>query len=97
MAKEPEALDRVLAEIRLAGDRRIEEAVAGIRQDVSESGARRAAERLAVALQASLLVRFAPPAIAGAFCTSRLDGDWGRAFGTLPAGAGIDGVMGACG
>ena len=97
MAKEPEALDRVLAEIRLAGDRRIEEAVAGIRQDVSESGARRAAERLAVALQASLLIRFAPPAIAGAFCTSRLDGDWGRAFGTLPAGAGIDGVMGACG
>jgi putative acyl-CoA dehydrogenase len=39
-----------------------------------------------VALQASLLVRYGDPAVADAFCASRLDGDWGRAFGTLPAG-----------
>jgi putative acyl-CoA dehydrogenase len=96
MTKEPEALDRVLAEIRLARDPRIERAIAGIRADVAEDGARRVAERLALALQASLLVRFAPPAVAGAFCASRLDGDWCRAFGTLAAGAGIDGVMAAC-
>ena len=41
---------------------------------------------MALALQGSLLVRFGDPAVADAFCGSRLDGDWGRAFGTLPAG-----------
>ena len=46
--------------------------------------ARRLVEDLAVALQASLLVRHAPPAVADAFCAARL-GDGGRAFGTLPA------------
>jgi len=37
-------------------------------------------------LQGSLLVRHAPPAVADAFCATRLDGDWGHAFGTLPPG-----------
>ena len=41
---------------------------------------------MALVLQGSLLVRFGDPAVADAFCASRLDGDWGRAFGTLPAG-----------
>jgi putative acyl-CoA dehydrogenase len=40
-------------------------------------------ENLAVALQASLLVRHAPPAVADAFCAGRL-GEGGRVFGTLP-------------
>jgi putative acyl-CoA dehydrogenase len=35
-------------------------------------------------LQGSLLVRHAPAAVADAFCASRLAGDWGYAFGTLP-------------
>ena len=39
-----------------------------------------------MALQASLLVRHAPPAVADAFCAARLDGDRGRVYGTLPAG-----------
>jgi putative acyl-CoA dehydrogenase len=41
---------------------------------------------MAVALQASLLVRYGDPAVADAFCASRLGGDWGHAFGTLPSG-----------
>ena len=41
---------------------------------------------MALALQGSLLVRHAPPAVADAFCASRLGGDRGRAFGTLPPG-----------
>jgi putative acyl-CoA dehydrogenase len=45
--------------------------------------ARRSVEALALALQASLLVRHAPEAVADAFCSSRL-GDRGLAFGTLP-------------
>ena len=41
---------------------------------------------LALAFQASLLVRHAPPSVADAFCAARLGGG-GRAFGTLPAGS----------
>jgi putative acyl-CoA dehydrogenase len=51
-----------------------------------QSRARRIVERIAVALQASLLVRYGDEAVADAFCASRLSGDWGQAFGTLPAG-----------
>jgi len=96
IAKEPEALQRLLSEIRLAHDPRIEKVAAGIHADGPEM-ARRLAERLALALQASLLVRFSPPAIADAFCASRIEGDWGRAFGTLPAAADIGSVLAACG
>ena len=42
---------------------------------------------MALVLQGSLLVRHAPAAVADAFCASRLAGDWGHAFGTLPRGA----------
>jgi len=48
-----------------------------------EFEARRLVEELAVTLQASLLVRSAPPAVADAFCAGRL-GDGGRVYGTLP-------------
>ncbi len=50
--------------------------------------ARRLVERMALTLQASLLVRHAPAAVADAFCATRLGGDWGHAFGTLPGGGG---------
>jgi putative acyl-CoA dehydrogenase len=46
--------------------------------------ARRVVEDLAIALQASLLVRHAPPAVADAFCAARLNGEGGRVYGTLP-------------
>ncbi len=52
----------------------------------SQFEARRLVEDLAVALQASLLVRHSPPAVADAFCASRLGGEGGRVYGTLPAG-----------
>jgi putative acyl-CoA dehydrogenase len=41
---------------------------------------------MALVLQGSLLVRHAPAAVADAFCASRLAGDRGLAFGTLPTG-----------
>src|SRR5215213_8809796 len=47
--------------------------------------ARGADEDLALAFQASLLVRTAPPAVADAFCAGRLGGARGRAYGTLPS------------
>jgi len=52
----------------------------------SQFGARRVVEDLAIALQASLLVRHAPPAVADAFCAARLGGGGGRVYGTLPHG-----------
>jgi len=48
--------------------------------------ARRVVEDLALAFQAALLVRTAPPAVADAFCAGRLGDARGRAFGTLPRG-----------
>ncbi len=55
--------------------------------------ARSLAESLALGLQASLLVRHAPPAVADAFCASRLGGEGGRAFGTLPPGVDAEAVL----
>ncbi|HLL34311.1 MAG TPA: DNA alkylation response protein, partial [Streptomyces sp.] len=55
--------------------------------------ARVLAERLALVLQGSLLVRHSHPAVADAFCASRLGGDWGHAFGTLPAGADLGAIL----
>ena len=58
------------------------------RPEIDEFSARRLTESIALGVQASLLVRHAPAAVADAFCASRLGeaAGWGRAFGTLPAG-----------
>ena len=93
ITREPESLERVLAEVRLAHDARVESFIDGIGANIAESLARRVAERLALALQASLLIRFSRPAVADAFCASRLAGEWGRTFGTLPATADLDAVL----
>ncbi|WP_030435280.1 acyl-CoA dehydrogenase family protein [Actinoplanes subtropicus] len=86
LSREPDSLDALLAEVT-GVDRRIDEAVAGLRTMVMEEGqARRVVERMAVVLQASLLVRHSPAEVADAFCATRLAGDWGHTFGTLPAG-----------
>ena len=70
------------AEIRLAGEPALtalaEDALAG----AEEGQARAVVERLALALQASLLVRHAPPAVADAFLSSRL-GRQGLGYGAL--------------
>jgi putative acyl-CoA dehydrogenase len=95
MAREPEGVPAFLEECELAagGDAGLDAHLARLRQELGsldaetvEWRARRIVEDLAVALQASLLVRHAPPAVADAFCGARL-GDGGRAFGTLPARA----------
>jgi putative acyl-CoA dehydrogenase len=48
---------------------------------------------MAVALQASLLVRHSPASVADAFCASRLDRDSGHEYGTLPAGADLAAIV----
>jgi putative acyl-CoA dehydrogenase len=93
LAKQPAVLDAYFAEVELAAgaDARLDAFVTGLRGEFTdledvEMRARRIVEKLALALQGSLLVRSAPPAVADAFCASRLAGDGGLAFGTLPAG-----------
>jgi putative acyl-CoA dehydrogenase len=48
---------------------------------------------MAVVLQASLLVRHAPSYVSDAFCTSRIAGEWGMAFGTLPRGLDLRAIV----
>ena len=96
MVKEPEGLPAFLAECELAAgaDARLDAHLLRVREETAsvfgESDpqflARRVVEDLAVALQASLLIRHSPPAVADAFCAARLAGEAGRVFGTLPAG-----------
>jgi putative acyl-CoA dehydrogenase len=94
MVKSPASVDAFFAEVLEASgaEPRLDPFVAALREEIPgdvetiELRARRIVERMAVALQASLLVRYGDPAVADAFCASRLDGDWGRAFGTLPPG-----------
>ena len=59
----------------------------------TEAEARRLAQDVALAVQAALLYRSAPSSVFGAFCASRLGGDWGYSFGTLGAGADLDGLL----
>ncbi len=89
MAREPESVEAFFAEVELADDARITAAVSDLSKDLGEAdevSARRLVEKLAMTLQASLLVRHAPAAVSDAFIASRVQGDWGSAFGTLPRG-----------
>ena len=54
---------------------------------------RRVVEQMALCLQGSLLVRHAPAAVADAFCASRLSGEGGLEYGTLPAGSDFEGII----
>jgi len=109
LRRQPAVADAVAAELaRAAGaDRRLDGAAGRLRQAVasvsaaSDDDAQYAARRLAgmitVTLQAALLVRHAPAAVADAFCASRLDAPAtlgpGVPFGTLPAGAALGKIL----
>jgi putative acyl-CoA dehydrogenase len=100
MARSPKALEAFFGEVDEArgADRRLDEFAAGVRAELGdleaiESRARRVVERMALALHGSLLVRHGDPAVADAFCASRLGGDWGVAFGTLPAGVDFERII----
>ena len=93
LARTPAALDVFFAEVDEAAgsEPRLDRFAAELREelrdlDAIESRARRVVEWMALALQGSLLVRYGDPAVADAFCASRLEGEWGHAFGTLPGG-----------
>jgi putative acyl-CoA dehydrogenase len=100
IGREPHTLDVFLAEVEQAegADARFDAALARLKKELTSSDdlehrARRVVEQLATVFQGSLLVRHAPAAVADAFCASRLGGDHGAAFGTLPTGLDLDAIL----
>jgi putative acyl-CoA dehydrogenase len=94
LGREPGTAEALLAEVDAASgaDARLDAAAARLRRELSdpeaaEARARRLVELMALTVQGSLLVRHAPAAVADTFCATRLGGDWGHAYGTLPATA----------
>jgi len=93
MATQPQSVEVFFGEVALAagGDARLDRAVTRLQDDLLDFGtlehrARTVVEQMALVLQGALLVRHGHPAVADAFCASRLDGQHGQAYGTLPAG-----------
>lgn len=100
LSREPEAAAAFLAECELAAGAEprfdahmthVREGLAGLAADpaMAQWSARRVVEDMALALQASLLLRHSPSTVSDAFCAGRLGGR-GLAFGDLPRG--IDGA-----
>jgi putative acyl-CoA dehydrogenase len=93
LTRSPRALEVFLGEVREAqgADARLDARIGELERQFSdpqtlETRARRVVESMALCLQGSLLVRHGAPAVADAFCASRLSGDGGLEYGTLPAG-----------
>ena len=98
--REPEALTVYGEEVTLAkgGNTHLNRAAKSLLDRLRarrhhESEARYVAEQLALILQAALLTRHAPPAVADTFCATRLGQDGGRSFGILPGSADVAGIM----
>ena len=96
MGREPEAVEAFFGELELAAgaDARFDDALAIVHKELADTEdlpfrARRIVEQLALLLQGSLLLRHGAPAVADAFVSSRLGGDRGLAYGTLPAGTDV--------
>jgi putative acyl-CoA dehydrogenase len=90
MRKEPESVEAFISELDAAAgsDLRYDAALKDLKQAMkapAEQGARRLVERMAVVLQASLLLRYSPAFVSDAFVAARL-GDPGVAYGALPEG-----------
>jgi putative acyl-CoA dehydrogenase len=98
LQKQPKALEPYLDEVRLSAgnDTRLDHTIVELERAATTPGrltGRRLVSVMALALQAALLIRHAPPAVADAFCASRLDGDWAPTFGTLPTDADTDTII----
>ena len=91
--KEPRVLEAYFAEVETArgADPALDRLVAMILREFQEHDdlefrSRALADRMALALQASLLLRHAPSFVADAFCRSRLESLGHHQYGALPRG-----------
>ncbi|MGZ7014623.1 MAG: acyl-CoA dehydrogenase family protein [Acidimicrobiales bacterium] len=100
IGRNPDSLDVLFDRLRSVGgaDRRLDVAVEGLAKELTdlddlEMRARRIVEGLALALQAALLVDTGHAETLDAFCATRLGGEGGRAFGTLPRHVDVDAIV----
>ena len=100
MSHGPEVVEAFLAELApaRAAEPRLDAFVKQIERDLRdrdglEARARSIVERLAIALAGAILVRHGEPAVAEAYVTSRLAGEHGVAFGTLPRGTAFKSII----
>jgi putative acyl-CoA dehydrogenase len=100
MGREPHTVEVFLDELGEAHgvDHRYDDALRRLRKELSsfddiEMRARRIVESMALLLQGAQLLRHGNAAVADAFCASRLDRDWGGAFGTLPPRLDLDPIL----
>ncbi|MET0605412.1 MAG: acyl-CoA dehydrogenase family protein [Beijerinckiaceae bacterium] len=97
--REPACIPALLDELRAARgvDARYDAFLAKLEAELAdlvrlEGQARRFVERLALALSASLLIRYGEARTADAFIASRMGGEWSGHFGDMPTGVDIDGL-----
>ena len=100
MVKTPESVEAFFGEVESAAgaNAHLDDHVRRLKDDLQdldqiEYRARGIVEHMALALQGSLLLRHSPPAVADAFCASRLGGRHGRALGTLPRGVDCEAIV----
>jgi putative acyl-CoA dehydrogenase len=100
MNREPGSLAAFLDVVdgQRGSDPRLDSSVSALRGRLAEpaqaeADARRVVEQMAAVLEGSLLVRHGDPDVAEAFCASRLGGDWGHSFGTLPRGLRLTSIV----
>lgn len=91
IGREPEVLRALMTELEKGqgSDDHLDRAIDDLTRELEnpeniETGLRTITEMMALTLQGSLLVRQASPAVAQAFCRSRLGSHYRGAFGTLP-------------
>ncbi len=95
----PESVDAFLAEVALAPqEARLARLLAALEPALralpqNEASARWVVERMALALQASLLLRHAPSAVAEHFLETRLGGDWTGHYGAGRSDARAEAVV----
>ncbi|MGO4382842.1 acyl-CoA dehydrogenase family protein [Specibacter sp. RAF43] len=104
MATDPESVEALFDELRIAAGSSalFDGFVAGLKEHLAPvraapldfaGSARTLVEKMALALQASLLIRFAPAAVSDAFLVSRLGPDRCFNYGNLPASCDVAGVL----
>ncbi|RID97255.1 isovaleryl-CoA dehydrogenase [Simplicispira hankyongi] len=100
MGKTPEVVEAFFAELRPTQGQNalLDQQVRGLAKEFADTAdlpyrARHVVERMALALQASLLVRSAPAFVADAFCASRLAPESSFNYGALPRGVDVTAII----
>ncbi len=98
--KEPQSIEALLNEIKSTNgaNKNFDNFVGKVEKELFDANnlefrARRLVEKLALILQASILLKNAPNFVSDAFCNSRLSEDNNLSFGTLPVGTDFEKII----